>query len=356
MKVVQFMASEGWGGAESVFVELSNALSVSCQITALLLRGTQYHNRFSSDVEVVALSSNPTRYNPLLVLEIYLLLQKIRPDIVHTHAVKGTELVYSVNHFLHIPHVGTKHNVRRGKIFNKLGWVTAVSQACEKTIHVHQGANLEVIYNGINPVNIDDIAKYNVFTILAVGRLDSVKGFDILINQVCRLDFDFRLLIVGEGPEKQRLNVLLREKGMQDRVFLTGFKEEIPQMMKKAHLVVVSSHAEGFSRVLVEGLFYADVVISTPVGVAAEILPPIFIVSQDMLGDKIDDVHRNFAEYQRQFARTKDVKSGNFLLPTVAERYKRFYQNMLDGNCHDRAKKTNGQSGAVANITPERKA
>ena len=94
--------------------------------------GPHMRERFSADVHLVSLLSNPTRYNPFLLYEIYSRLKDIKPDIVHTHAVKGTELVCSVNRFLRIPHVGTKHNVRKGKIFNTLNWVTAVSESIAK--------------------------------------------------------------------------------------------------------------------------------------------------------------------------------------------------------------------------------
>jgi glycosyltransferase involved in cell wall biosynthesis len=328
MKIVQFMASEEWGGAESVFVELSNELARSHHVIAFLLRGTAYEDRFSAGVHLVTLQSNPTRYNPFLLYEIYSRLKNIRPDIVHTHAVKGTELVCGVNRFLQIPHLGTKHNVRKGKIFNTLKWVTAVSEASRNTIHAVQPARIEVIYNGIVPVNVEGIKKNKVFTILAIGRLDRVKGFDILISQLRDLDFDFRLLIVGEGPEKSNLEETIRKTGMQERVQLTGFREDIAQLMKSSHVVVISSHTEGFSKVLVEGLFYADAVVSTPVGVAVEILPSMFLTEQGRLGEKIAHLHRNYDQFVGEFGKITEDRKDNFLFPGIVEKYTRFYREM----------------------------
>jgi glycosyltransferase involved in cell wall biosynthesis len=329
MKIVQFMASEGWGGAESVFVDLSNELAKSHHVIAFLLRGTEYVGRFSSDVHLVTLRSNPTRYNPFLLYEIYSCLKDIRPDIVHTHAVKGTELVCDINRFLQIPHVGTKHNVRKGKIFNTLNWVTAVSEASKETIHSVRPARIKVIYNGISPIIVEEIKKNEVFTILAIGHLDKVKGFDILIRQVCNLEFDFRLLIVGEGPEKSYLTETIKKTGMEGKVQLIGFREDVARLMKSSHMVVISSHTEGFSKVLVEGMFYADAVISTPVGIAAEVLPSIFLVEQGRLGQKISQLHRNYDQFTSDFRKISDNRKNDFLLPGIVEKYCRFYQEVI---------------------------
>jgi glycosyltransferase involved in cell wall biosynthesis len=329
MKIVQFMASEGWGGAESVFVDLSNELAKSHHVVAFLLRGTEYARKFSADVHLVTLQSNPTRYNPFLLHEIFSRLRDIKPDIIHTHAVKGTELICSVNRFLRIPHVGTKHNVRKGKIFNTLTWVTAVSEAAKNSIHsVRPPARIEVIYNGIVPISVAEIQKNEVFTILAIGRLDRVKGFDILINQIRELPFEFRLLIIGEGPEKDNLEETIRTAGMEGRVYLTGFREDIALLMKSSHVVVISSHSEGFSKVLAEAMFYADAAVSTPVGIAVEVVPAMFITEQGRLGEKIAQLYRNYEKFTSEFMKISEDKRKAFLLPHIVEKYTCFYREM----------------------------
>jgi glycosyltransferase involved in cell wall biosynthesis len=328
MKIVQFMASEGWGGAESVFVELSNELAKSHHVIAFLLRGTAYARKFSADVHLVSLLSNPTRYNPFLLYEIFSRLKDIKPDLVHTHAVKGTELICSANRFLRIPHVGTKHNVRKGKIFNTLNWVTAVSETAKNSIHSVHPSRIEVIYNGIIPVSVAKTKKNEVFTIIAIGRLDRVKGFDILIEQMRDLTFKFRLLIVGEGPERDNLEETIRKTGMEGRVCLTGFREDIALLMKSSHVVVISSHSEGFSNVLVEGMFYADAVVSTPVGVATEVLPAQFLAEQGRLGQKIAQLYRNYEQFTREFRKISEKRRNDFLLPQIVGKYSCFYREM----------------------------
>jgi glycosyltransferase involved in cell wall biosynthesis len=331
MKILQFMASQEWGGAESVFVDLANELAKSHPVTALLLRGTEYIGRFSSDVRLVTLRSNPTRYNPFLLMEIFTRLRAIKPDIIHTHAVKGTELVNSANRFLRIPHVGTKHNVRKGRIFNKLPWVTAVSETSRKTIHALPSSKVKVIYNGLTPSYPPETRKDRVFTILAIGRLDKIKGFDILIGQLNTLPFDFKLLIAGEGPEKANLEQTIKSAGLEKKVFLLGFREDIPLLMKSSHGVVIPSHSEGFSKVLAESMFYADAVLSTPVGIAVDVLPAMFLAEQNQLSEKITQLYQNYEQFTLEFRHISENRRNEFLLSGIAEKYYHFYLEILGG-------------------------
>ncbi len=329
MKIVQFMASEGWGGAEKVLVELSNQLARHCEVTVLLLRNTVYKNRFSPQVSIRELRANPTRYNPFLALEIYSVLKRERPDIVHTHAVKATELVAGVSKFLQFKHIGTKHNTRKGKIFNKLEFVTAVSSAVADSVKQDPQSHLSIIYNGIIPApETPSQKKSETFTMLAIGRLDKVKGFDVLIKQVRKLTFDFHLKIIGAGPEKNNLEELIEQTGMTQKITLSGYQENIALIMKNSDLVIISSHSEGFSKVIIEGLFYAPVVIATPVGIATELFPAEILVDQDKLADKITEVYQAQNYFKEIFREIRQKKADLFLMDTIAADYLKLYDEI----------------------------
>ncbi len=327
---MQFMASEQWGGAEKVFVDLANELGRKHQVIALLLRDTVYISRFSAHVNIVKLKSHPTRRNPFLSYEIYKVLKNIRPDIVHTHADKGTELVAGVNKFLGLKHVGTKHNVRKGRIFNRLPWVTAVSASSKETIKTKGKARIEVIHNGLTPVEVENVSKYEIFTLLAVGRLDKLKGFDHLLRQLDRLSFDWKLLIAGIGPELGSLTELVSELKLDNSVNFLGLREDIPQLMKTVDAVVISSHAEGFCQVAIEALYYADVLVSTPVGICQELLPDMFLAEHGQLAAKIEDVHNRYDDYQCQFEELHEKRSYDFLFQNISNQYYKLYLKICD--------------------------
>lgn len=330
MKVVQFLASNGWGGMENVFVSLCNELSKNIKIEVIVFDNNFIIDRLSKDIIIHRLFFSQSRFNPLLYVEIDIILNKIKPDIVHTHGAKATEIFYRLNKLLNIKHVATKHNSRKGSIFNKIEYVTTVSNDARKTIETRK---VKVIYNGIEPVKLSfSNIKSDIFTILAVGRLDKIKGFDILIRECSKLDFDFRLNIVGDGGEKENLEKIIKELNLNDQVELIGFRYDIPELMNQADLVVVSSHNEGFSLVITEALFYAQMLISRNVGIAKEILPKNFLIDEFKIAEKINNVYNYLEQYKNQFFEFSKYKKAKFMLSNIGKEYINYYIEILDKN------------------------
>ena len=91
-------------------------------------------------------------------------------------------------------------------------------------------------------------------TIVAVGRLVRLKGFDILIRAFARLpeEFDARLVIVGEGVERKSLERLVAELGVGDRVTLLGARTNPWPYMAGAKVLAVPSRTEAFPSVIGE--------------------------------------------------------------------------------------------------------
>lgn len=329
MRVVQFLASKGWGGLENIFVSLCNELSKTIEIDVIVFKGSVFLEKFDKNVCIHLLSSNSSRSNPLLYMEIYRLIHKLKPDIVHTHSTKTTQIFYYCNRFLHIPHIATKHNSRKGKIFNSLPNIIAVSNGVKESI-LHE--NVKVIYNGITPVKVKPQIKYKVFTILAVGRLDKIKGFDLLIQECAKLDFPFQLQIVGEGEEKKNLELLINKLHLEEQVNLLGFREDIPQLMHNADLVVMSSHNEGFSLVMVEALFYANLFVSTRVSGAIEVLDERFLFDGFNFSSKLKDIYKNESLYKDEYALLSKGIQDKFLLPNIVKTHIEFYESILQGS------------------------
>lgn len=329
MRIVQFMASGNFGGAEKVFVELANSMADHHKVDALVIRNCQFTHRFSSDVNVVELKSNPTVNNPFLHYEIFNTLNTLRPDLIHTHSAKATQLVNRVNRFCSLKHLGTKHNDRKGRIFNRIKWVTTVSEKARESIRPSRGGNVTVIHNGVIEEHVETSLKSEVFTMLGVGRLDKIKGFDLLLEQVAGLRFPFRLQIAGEGPEYSALQRDILALGLEGKVQLFGFREDIAQMMHDAHLVVISSHREGGPKVILEALLYAPVLVSTPVGAVPEVLPEKFQTSLHKLTSKIEDVYLNYSAYTKDFREIRDRKKSNFAFSKIVTEYDRAYQQIV---------------------------
>ena len=141
------------------------------------------------------------------------------------------------------------------------------------------------------------------FSIVAVGRLDKIKGFDLLIRAASELKFDFELKIYGQGGERQNLQNLIDSLNLQDRVRLCGFCDDVAATLAASHLHVISSRKEGFPVILIEGIFYSPVLISTRVGGIPEILDEEFLYNVENLSDKIYEIYTEYEKFVGDFCK-----------------------------------------------------
>jgi glycosyltransferase involved in cell wall biosynthesis len=129
-------------------------------------------------------------------------------------------------------------------------------------------SNLENFKTIHNPVNaFADATSDSVYPkkfILAVGRLDRQKGFDVLIDAFSKVRYlDVDLLISGQGDQKENLLRQILALGLMDRVKLVGFKDNLQDYYQQAELFVLSSRNEGYPNALVEAMSLGCPCIST---------------------------------------------------------------------------------------------
>lgn len=114
--------------------------------------------------------------------------------------------------------------------------------------------------------------------VIGLGRLSVEKGFDRLIDAFCRVAGehpDWHLVIVGEGPERSRLERQIREAALSDRIHLPGWFENPWTALQSADLFVLPSRYEGFPNAMLEAMAAGLAVIAfdCPSG-PSEILQP----------------------------------------------------------------------------------
>jgi glycosyltransferase involved in cell wall biosynthesis len=132
-----------------------------------------------------------------------------------------------------------------------------------------------------NPVNFADVPTERpeqvADEIVNVGRLIEQKNQRLLIeafSEISEAYPNYTLKIYGEGPLKETLSNQIREKKLQDRVFLMGTKKRVMYEVNKASIFVLSSDFEGFPNVLIEAMATGMPVISSDfkTGVARELI------------------------------------------------------------------------------------
>lgn len=101
---------------------------------------------------------------------------------------------------------------------------------------------------------------------LAVGRLTHQKGFDRLLKAHKKLlseGIKHKLVILGEGEERENLEKCIADNGLTNSTELVGFSDNPYKYIKAADLIVCSSRYEGFSTVVVESLILGTPVVTT---------------------------------------------------------------------------------------------
>lgn len=101
--------------------------------------------------------------------------------------------------------------------------------------------------------------------ILAVGRLAPQKNYEVMLNtlSILRKDRDFRLIIVGDGALKAKLQEQIQSLSLEGNVLLVGSTYSVSEYYDKADLFLMSSSSEGFGNVIVEALSFGLPVVST---------------------------------------------------------------------------------------------
>lgn len=109
----------------------------------------------------------------------------------------------------------------------------------------------------------------NDYVIGFSGRFSEQKALHILISAFAKLYSrhpEIRLLLVGDGPLRKSLEAQARALGIQSAVHITGFRSDVPQLLRVMNLFVMTSLWEGLSRSLVEAMYAKLPVVATNVG------------------------------------------------------------------------------------------
>ncbi len=113
------------------------------------------------------------------------------------------------------------------------------------------------------------------FVVVQVARLDYLKDHSTAVRAIERAtkqNPDIRLLIVGEGPERQRLEAEIAQRKQRSHVQLLGQRKDVPRILAAADACLLTSISEGIPLTLIEGMAAGLPVVSTNVGGVSEVV------------------------------------------------------------------------------------
>lgn len=303
MKVLKIIHTLGHGGAENTFRWLAwglqrNGIEVVAAIPAV--NGAQQENWIAAaleELEVPYVTFDTTGSPWQLLRNIGSLIDRVRPDIVHSHLLDSN--FYSALACVRrsVPHICTEHGevslkktavtkVKYGMISICSQRVVCVSEAVKTSASgvMLVSSKLKTIYNGIHFLeklssNFRSEFKipYDAVLIGNVGNLYPVKGQKYLIRAFSELlrtcKADVYLVLVGRGGERDNLLGLVDELGIaKGRVLFTGFRNDVQNIMNALDLYVQPSLTEGHPIAVLEAMTLGVPVIASSVGGIPEII------------------------------------------------------------------------------------
>ena len=289
MKIVHFVLSESFAGIEQ---HVDEVLTNFSSHKLILICNESIASYFDKRINIYKVK-NFGRRSFFGKYKLKKLIKDIDPDIIHTHGSKTSSIISSIK-TKNYKHVATIHGVKKNKkIYEKADLIIGVS---DKAL---EGINHETICinNWWHP-KLKKIQNKNNKYALAVGRLEKVKGFDLLIaswKNICA-----NLVIIGSGKERNKLNELIEQNNLSEKVKIIDAvkKEELLNYYQDASVLIISSRDEGGPRVALEALYLEIPVISTDVGHMSQILPKELLAEknnqsalQDMLEKYVDNIH-----------------------------------------------------------------
>jgi glycosyltransferase involved in cell wall biosynthesis len=234
------------------------------------------------------------------------LVEHFQPDLIQTHAAKSHFLLRCSGLWKNKPWIAFHHGYTntdfRSPIYNNLDrWslqvperIVTVSRATKEQLRRRgiPGTRITVVHNAVQAQmrrrtrddasilrqrKIDLGVLPEEKLILCAGRLSKEKAQIDMVGALLHLrklrpDLAVRLMIIGDGPERERISQAIRSTGLEQNVVLTGHSKDMTPYYEAADMVAIPSLSEGSPNVLLEAMAFGVPVVATEVGGIPEIV------------------------------------------------------------------------------------
>ena len=288
MRILQVITSLDMGGAETLVVNLIPRLQALGNTVDLCIfdgKETPLMQRLENESPQTKMYKLGVGvYNPLYIFKLVKIMKNY--DIVHTHN-SSPQLFVAIASLFNSPKlVSTEHNTSNRKrnwkwyrpieswMYGRYDHIICMSKIAEEKLREYMAGewlietsnkfkSITTINNGID-VNVISEAvpckellelKENRKAILMVAGFRKQKDQDTILKALTLLDKNkFEVWFAGIGERMEEVQQLAKSLGVSDRVRFLGLRTDIPNVLRAADVIVMSSHWEGLSLSNVEGM------------------------------------------------------------------------------------------------------
>jgi glycosyltransferase involved in cell wall biosynthesis len=275
MKVAHLITGKVFAGIEQHVFELANAMDDQTDHVILCDKSLVC---YMSEVSTHSITVG-SRFSPINIIKLVLFFWKNNTDVLHCHGAKASAIGGWVGLITRIKIVATIHGLKsHNRSVKYADSVIGVNKELVKDM-----PQATIIPNWFNPSH-QGLPSSRTGPVIAVGRLEKVKGFDLLINAWVNINEE--LNIIGSGKELLPLQELIEKLDLTDRIkILTDHSyESIEDIYKNASGLIVSSLREGGPRTILEAINHNIPVLGTNVGIMPQIIPKDLLVKA---GDQV---------------------------------------------------------------------
>lgn len=207
------------------------------------------------------------------------------PDVLYSHYLYNTQCATFLKKKYNIPLIGIEHWSHLGKmpipkeiqkiavnIYPQLDLLISVSTALRKNIQEQIGTDSIVIPNMLGHEFLhktkNEHRNNKIKKIITTGRLVEGKKFDLLIRALSNINTPYDLNIIGNGPIKNKLELLIQQLNLTEKIHLLGHKnkDELVCLLEQSDLFVLPSQSETFGVSYIEALACGLPIIATDCG------------------------------------------------------------------------------------------
>jgi len=355
MRVMQLTTDLAFAGAERVIVNLARCLAlrgVECCVAGLMEGGDGAHSirQPLAEAGIEVYPAGLGSWNaPAGLAGLLRHVRRWRPDVLHAHlyhAHAASVLLRAAG--LRCRVIWTHHTVEWRRVSFRRAFYRLVSGWPDAKVYVSHavgryqravagpGQREELIYNGIDLAPFLSVERTPGAVFGAIGRLVPEKGYDALLRafgRLCGEDDRVTLRIAGSGPMEAELRDMIRREGLEGRVEMVGFAEDVPDFLAGVNVFVHPSLMEGFGLTLLEALASGLPCIASPVGALPEIGGDCvrWVRPAD-----VDDLHRAMCEalstaHSPEAVARQRQRIGRFSREAMADSYLKLYHSLLRG-------------------------